>query len=86
LEESLDEELKGHLAYLLAKELPPSDLVHVRTAWRDCVRRLEERYLRELKREEELRLSEAPSEELEGQEQEILTLNERFRHIFQRSK
>ena len=86
LEESLDEELKDHLVYLLAKELPPSDLAQLESAWRGCVRRLEERYLRELKHEEELRLSEASYEELQGQEQDILTLNERFKNIFQNSQ
>jgi len=82
LEETLDEALKGHLKYLLAKALPPLDRKQREVAFIDCVRRLEERYLRGLKREEELRLSQATPEEIEGQGQEILSLNERLKHIY----
>ena len=80
----MDEELKRHLEYLLAKPLPPSDRIQREKAFGDCVRRLEERHLRELKREEELRLSEAAPEEFEEQGQEIIELNERLRRIFTR--
>ena len=82
LREGLDEDLKGHLEYLLDKTLPTSERKQLDTALEDCVRRLEERYLRELKSEEELRLSQATLEEFEQQGEEILQLNERLKHIF----
>ena len=82
LRDSLDEGLKEHLEHLLAKFLPPADRKQREVAFKDCVRRLEERYLRDLKREEEMRLSEATVEEVEEQEQEILQLNERLKQIF----
>ena len=78
----LDEDLEGHLEYLLDKTLPTSERRQLETALQDCVRRLEERYLRELKGEEELRLSQASFEEFEQQGEEILQLNERLKHIF----
>ena len=82
LREGLDDALLEHLDDLLAKPLPPSDLKEQEVASRYCVRRLEERYLRELKKEEELRLADAAQGEFEEQEQDILKLNERLRHIF----
>ena len=81
LREALDEELQEHLEHLLAKVLPPSDRNQREMALGDCGRRLEERYLRELKREEELRLSQATPEELEEQGQGILQINERLKHV-----
>ena len=82
LRQMLDEELKSHLEYLLAKALPPSDRKQLEADFRYCVRRLEERYLRELNGEEELRLSQTSLEDLEVQEQKILQLNERLKRIF----
>ena len=84
LRDSLDEELKEHLEHLLTKFLPPSDRKQREAAFKDCVRRLEERYLRDLKREEGMRLSEATVEEVEEQGQEILQLNERLKQVFGR--
>ena len=84
LRDSLDEGLKEHLEHLLAKFLPPTDRKQREVAFKDCVRRLEERYLRDLKREEGMRLSEATVEEIEEQGQEILQLNERLKQIFGR--
>ena len=84
LSDSLDEELKEHLEHLLAKFLPPADRKQREMAFKDCVRRLEERYLRDLKREEGLRLAEATVEEVEEQGQEILQLNERLKQVFGR--
>jgi DNA primase len=80
LMESLDEELKEHLDGLLGRELPPADGRERERVLRDCVRRLEARRLRELKMEEELRLSQAPPGEL--YEREVLELNERIRRLF----
>ena len=81
LRETLDPDLQEHLERLLAKELPPSDRKQRETALRDSVRRLEERHLRDLKREEGLRLSQASAEQVEEQEQDILRLNERLKRI-----
>ena len=43
------------------------------------MRRLEERYLRDLKAEEQLKFSEVPPEALEGAYEETLTINKRLR-------
>jgi hypothetical protein len=50
--------------------------------FRYCVRRLEERFLRDLNRQEEVRLSQAEPEEVQEQEQRILQVGERLKHIF----
>lgn len=81
LRETLDADLQEHLERLVAKELPPSDRKQRETALWDCVRRLEERHLRDLKREEGLRLSQASAEQAEEQQQDILRLNERLKRI-----
>ena len=82
LREELDEELQGHLDYLLTKSLPPSDQNQRETAFKDCVRRLEERYLRELKKEEEIKLSQSTAEETAERGEDILQLNERLKKVF----
>ena len=81
LRETLDEEIKEHLEYLLSKPLPPSGRKQREADFRYCVRRLEERYLRELNMEEEMRLSEVAPEGREEQEQKIIQLNQRLSHI-----
>ena len=82
LRETLDEELRGHLEHLLSKGLPPSDRNQRQADLRYCVRRLEQRYLRELNSEEGIRLSQVSPEEREGQEQKLIQLGERLNHIF----
>ena len=82
LKDALDEELTEHLERLLAKALPPSDRKQRETDLKYCVRRLEERYLRDLNVEEEMRLSQATDEEREEQEQKIIQVNERLNEIF----
>ena len=82
LREALDEELKEHLEHLLAKALPPAERRQVETDFSYCVRRLEERYLRDLNVEEEARLSQAGPEERDEQEHKIIQLSERLNHIF----
>ena len=79
---TLDEEIQEHLEYLVSRQLPPSDLRQKEMALSGCFRRLEERYLRELKLEEELRLSQVSPEELEEQSQGILELNERIKLLY----
>ena len=81
LDKILDDELKGQLEYLLAKALPPSDRNQLHEAFHGCVRRLEERYVRDLKKEEGLRLSEATAEEIEETGSQILELNQRLKLI-----
>jgi hypothetical protein len=82
LKDALDEELTEHLERLLAKALPPSDRKQRETDLKYCVRRLEERYLRDLNVEEEMRLAQATDEERREQEQKIIQVNERLNEIF----
>ena len=82
LKDALDEELTEHLERLLAKSLPPSDRKQRETDLKYCVRRLEERYLRDLNVEEEMRLAQATDEERREQEQKIIQVNERLNEIF----
>ncbi len=79
LQRNLDIELSGHLEELAHRALPSSDRSRWTTALRDAVRRLEERYLRDLKAEEQLKFSEVPPEALEGAYEETLTINKRLR-------
>ena len=81
LQAALDDELLGHLDYLLTRPLPPTDRKQKEAALRDCARRMEERHLRELKLEEELKLSEATQEEAAESQDSILDLNERLRQV-----
>ena len=81
LQQTLDDELQGHLDHLLARPLPPTDKKQREAALRDCARRMEERHLRELKLEEELKLAEATPEEAEESQESILELNERLRQV-----
>ena len=60
---------------------PPTDKKQREAALRDCARRMEERHLRELKLEEELKLAEATPEEAEESQESILELNERLRQV-----
>ncbi|PKB73729.1 MAG: DNA primase [SAR202 cluster bacterium Io17-Chloro-G7] len=75
----LDEELSEHVGTLASKSLPAMDQRGVLSALRDVIRRLEERHLRELKAEEEIRFTDSPSELLEDVHQGILEVNERLR-------
>ena len=79
--ELMDEDLRPHWDRLLALTLPPADRRQRETALQDCAGRLEARYLRKLKVEEELRLAEAGPEALEGQQEDVLGLNERMRQL-----
>ena len=79
LQRDLDIELSGRLEELIHQPLPSLDRSRWTTALRDAVRRLEERYLRDLKAEEQMKFYEAPPEALERAYEETLTLNERIR-------
>ena len=82
LKDTLDEEIRPTLDHLLSKSIPPSDQQQLRAAFDACVRRLEERHLRELKREEGLRLAQASAEEIQDSGPGILQLNERLKLLF----
>ena len=79
LQSSIDEELSGHLESLVHKPLPPMERNQKVLAFQDTVRRLEERYLRDLKAEEELRFSEAPPDDLAETNEQVLSVNERIK-------
>ena len=79
LETEIDGELAEHLAVLANKALPPLEERHRRGAFQDTVRRLEERYLRELKAEEEIRFAETPPDLQEESHPTILQVNQRLR-------
>lgn len=83
LRQNLDVELSGHLESLVHRALPSLERNHWAVALQATVRRLEERHLRELKAEEELKFSEVPSDSLEESDEpykEALSLNERIRN------
>ena len=84
LKGTLDSELVEHLEHLLSKPLPPLDQRQRQEALGDCIRRLEEHHLRNLKLEEELTLSQSSTEEGEEQEKKILQVNERLRQVFRK--
>ncbi len=83
LQWALDDELSTHLEHLLGKALPPMDRKVRESDLSNCIRRLEERHLRELKHEEALRLNEASLDDLQEQQDTILDTNERIRQVFQ---
>ena len=82
LRDVLDPELTEHLDYLENKPLPTTDTNTVLLALKDCVRRLKERRLRELKAEEEIRLSQSDLGEMVDQQAQILQLNENILRVF----
>jgi hypothetical protein len=81
LKEELDDEIAGHLDHILSKTMPPSDRKERGEELRYCVRRLEERHLREMNREEGLRLSEDDPADYLEQGERILEINERLRDV-----
>ena len=79
--ELMDGDLWPHWERLSTMPLPPSDRLQRETALQDSVARLEARYLRRLKMEEELRLTKAGPEELERGFEDVLDLNERIKQL-----
>ena len=79
LHQTLDHELQGHLDHLLARPLPPTDKKQREAALWHCARRMEARHLRELMREEGLKLADATPEEAEESEESILELTEQIK-------
>lgn len=72
-----DDELKVHLDRLRTKELPPADHRQRVADLLACIRRLEERRLREMKAQEEV-----GAEDLEAFQEQIVATNERLRQLF----
>jgi DNA primase len=74
------EEVLGQLEALSGRAFPPSDQKKRRDALQDVISRLEERDLRGLKTEEEIRFSESPPDLEEGFDHlDVLELNQRIR-------
>ena len=79
LRRDLDEELMAQLELLLQKPLPPLDPMRRNAAFKETLARLEERYLKELKAEEELIFAESPPELEENSHQKVLDINQRIK-------
>ena len=81
----IDQNLIEHLETLVSKFLPPLDSVQRKEALAHCTRRLEERYLRDLKSQEAILLSSVDEVGLDSTSMEdVLERNKRLRHLFQR--
>ena len=81
----LDGPMAEHLDGLSQRVLPPADSKQRAAEWAECLRRLEERYLRELKEQESVALTEdAPSdvEYREAVSRRALETNERLKDLF----
>lgn len=80
---SLNEDLQVHLKHLVSKSLPSMNHKDGELSLKHCLHRLEERYLRELKTQEEVLLSqEEGNTEVDKMEKEILDRNEQLRKLF----
>jgi DNA primase len=86
---SLDEVAAEHLEYLAAKNLPPADRRQRTADWQACLRRMEERYLRELKAQEEMALAVDANDVSPADlgykgavDQQALEVNSRLRDLF----
>ncbi|MDP3062674.1 MAG: DNA primase [Chloroflexota bacterium] len=80
--EKTDQELAHHAERLLTLSLPPSDSKEREANLAYCAKLLEERRIREIKLEEELRLTQAPREEFFQEQDRILEINEKFMRLF----
>jgi DNA primase len=79
IRENAGEEILGQLDALEQKSLPPLDPSKRREALADVISRLEERDLRGLKAEEEIRFAESPPDLDDAEHQDILYLNQRIK-------
>ena len=86
-----DEELKERIEIILAAPFPPTNINQREEAVRQCVHRMEERYLKEMKAEEALILTQnepaipdqgTPDLNVDVFEQRMVDTNERLRHLF----
>ena len=80
--ELLDQGIRSHLDYLSDKPLPPADRNEKEADLSQCIHRLQERRLRQLKVEEGLRLSDVDVEEFSRFEEEILKINSDMEALF----
>lgn len=80
LEQAPDEDLRQRIGYLQTLPIPPMDLRHREQAVKDCIRRLKERHLRNLKAEEALLLDQ--SDQPEDMEQRVVDTNEKLKQLF----
>ena len=85
----LEDVVAEHLEQLAAKVLPPADRRHRIADWQACLRRMEERYLRELKAQEEMALavnaddaSPADPGYKDAVDQQALQVNARLKDLF----
>lgn len=90
MRQGLDATLQEHLDALLTKALPPLNEEEQEHALRECLYRLQERWLRDLKAKEEWLISDVQSEgsatELEEIQQLAVRLNTQLREVFLQRK
>ncbi len=79
--ENLDEELSQHVERLSGYQFPPSTSQERESSLSHCLDALEERRLRDLKLEEELRHSQASLEEIDNEKDRILDVNEKIKKM-----
>jgi len=85
IRKKIDQTLVEHLETLVSKFLPPLDSVQRKEALAHCLRRLEERYLRDLKSQETILLSSAEETGLDPASMvDVLDRNKRLRRLFQK--
>ena len=83
LRDDIDASLHEHLDAILLRPLPPTDLQERQEALAHCLRRLEERDLRELKAQESVLLASAQEETEEAELMELaLERNRRLHRLF----
>jgi DNA primase len=90
MRQGLDLALEEHLDAILAKPLPPLSGQEPEHALRECVSRLRERWLRDMKTKEKILLSEAETEgstaDLEEIQQSAIKLNSQLGEVFLHAK
>ncbi|MCZ6891807.1 MAG: DNA primase [Chloroflexi bacterium] len=91
LYQTADEEIREQVESMLSAPFPPTDVHQREEAVRQCLYRMEERHLRELKAEEALLLAqtasvaaqdEGESQGVDALEQRVVDTNERLRQLF----
>jgi len=90
MRQGLDTTIQEHLDALLTKSLPPLSEEEQEHALHECVYRLQERWLRDLKAKEEWLISDVQSDlsaaELEEIQQLAVRLNTQLREVFLQRK
>ncbi len=79
LREGLDISLQSYLDDLSQRNFPPTDRTQSEKALADCLMRLEQRHLRELKLQEQALFSDEEAEKVRG---DILARNDRLRQLY----